>query len=58
MVERVIEIRQALEETVVDAEWRTWSWGGSASLRDEADEVKSTVSSLSGFHLIRPAFTL
>jgi hypothetical protein len=58
MVERVIEVRHALEETVVDAEWRTWSWRGSASLRDEADEVKSTVSSLSGFHLIRPAFTL
>jgi hypothetical protein len=44
LMDRLVEVKQALEETVVDREWRAWVDGSSAALRDAAEDVKSLVS--------------
>jgi hypothetical protein len=53
MLERLVEVKQSLEETVVARDWKDWLERQSAALRDEADDVKSTVSfqSLEAEHL-------
>jgi hypothetical protein len=44
LMDRLVEVKQALEESVVDREWRAWVESSSAALRDTAEEVKSLVS--------------
>lgn len=44
MLERLQEVRQALESMVVDPKWRTWVQAGLPAFRVKADDVKSMVS--------------
>lgn len=44
LMDRLIEVKQALEETVVDREWRAWVDSSPTALRQTAEDVKSLVS--------------
>ncbi|GAQ80551.1 hypothetical protein KFL_000560400 [Klebsormidium nitens] len=47
MLERMLKVRDALEEVVVDRDWKAWMDGGSAALRNAGAEIQSTVVSTS-----------
>jgi hypothetical protein len=44
MLQRLLEVKQGLEETVVARAWKEWLEGQLRALKEEADNIKSTVS--------------
>ena len=44
MLERLLQVKQGLEETVVAKAWKEWLEEQPRALVDEADDIKSTVS--------------
>jgi hypothetical protein len=44
MLQRLVEVKQGLEETVVARDWKEWLEGQPSALNDEADNIKSSVS--------------
>jgi hypothetical protein len=44
LLQRLLDTKQALEETVVDREWKAWVDGSAPALRESAENIKSMVS--------------